>query len=59
MEIKRVLNLTQDEFNALIKAGEILGAANKVLEANEADELSDGLKNLIIALKTVSEKLVK
>jgi hypothetical protein len=59
MEIKRVLNLTQEEFDALIKAGEILGAANKVLEANEADELSDGLKNLISALKNVSEKLVK
>lgn len=58
MEIKRVLNLSQEEFEALIRAGEILGALNKALEAAEADEISDGVKNLVTAIKTVAEKLV-
>lgn len=59
MNISRVLNLNEEEFNKLIAAGELLGAINKALEANEADELSSGLVELVKALNTVTEKLVK
>ena len=59
MNISRVLNLNEEEYNKLIAAGELLGAINKALEANEADELSSGLAELVKALNTVTEKLVK
>lgn len=59
MNISRVLNLNEEEFNKLIAAGELLGAINKALEASEADELSSGLAELVKALNTVTEKLVK
>ena len=59
MQITRVLNLTEEEFNKLIETGEILGAINKTLEANEADELSSNLADLVKALNSVTEKLVK
>lgn len=59
MNISRVLNLNEEEFNKLIAAGELLGAINKALEASEADELSSGLAELVKALNNVTEKLVK
>lgn len=57
MEIKKVLNLSEEEFTKLVAAGEVLGAINKALEAGDADELSDGAKGLLIALKDVLGKI--
>ena len=59
MNISRVLNLNEEEYNKLIAAGELLGAINKALENNEADELSGSLVDLVKALNSVTEKLVK
>jgi len=57
MEIKKVLNLSEEEFNKLVAAGEILGAINRSLENKEADELSDGAKGLLTALRDVLGKI--
>ena len=59
MEIKKVLNLSEAEFNKLIEAGEILGTMNKTLETGDADELSSGTADLVKALNTITDKLVK
>ena len=55
MEIKRILNLSDSEFDVLIDAGELLG---KLRDAKETyDELSDGAKQIINGLKNVIEEL--
>jgi len=59
MEIKKVLNLGDEEFNKLIAAGELLGAMKKSLEAGEADEISTSVLELVSAINEVSSNLVK
>ena len=57
MEIKKVLNLSEEEFAKLMAAGDVLGTIRKALEAGEADEVSDGVKGILIALKDVLGKI--
>ena len=57
MEIKKVLNLSEEEFAKLVAAGDILGSIRKALEAGEADELSNGVTGLLVALKDVLGKI--
>lgn len=58
MEVKKVANLSQDEFQAVVKAGEILGSVSKALADGEIDEVSDGGVKLITALQEVITKII-
>lgn len=54
MEIKRVMNLGEDEFDTLIAAGEL---ARSIVKAKESyDELSDGAKKVLSALRDVIDE---
>lgn len=54
MEIKRVMNLSKDEFDVLIAAGELVRSIVK--EKDTYDELSEGAKKILIALKDVIDE---
>ena len=55
MEIKKVLNLSDEEFKVLIDAGTLLGSLrdNKL----NYDELSDGVNSLLTGLQSVIAEL--
>jgi DNA repair exonuclease SbcCD ATPase subunit len=55
--MKRILSLSQEEFDKLIVAGEILNTIKKLLKTKEVDELSPGLFELIKALKATIERI--
>lgn len=55
--MKRILSLSQEEFDKLIVAGEILNTIKKLLKTKEVDELSPGLLELIKALKATIERI--
>ena len=56
MEIKHILNLSDDEFDTLIAAGELLGSIRD--SKDSYDELSDGTKNLLKGLQEVLDQLI-
>ena len=58
MQITRVLNLTDDEINKLVSAGETLGDVKRAFEQNQADGLSDAGVQLIQAIYNVTEKVL-
>ena len=51
MEINRVLNLSDKEFEVLINAGKLLGSLRDSKKADEYDELSDGAKKILEGLR--------
>ena len=53
MKITKIAEFTQEEAEALQKAGNILGATAKALAAGEIDIIDDETKALIEALKEV------
>ena len=59
MTIKRIINFDENEKETLVAAGTILGTIRDRFEANEIDELDTEAKSLLVALKTVIEKLVR
>ena len=59
MEIKRILNLSDEEFEVLINAGKLLGSLRDSKKENEYDELSDGAKNILEGLREVLNTLIK
>ena len=59
MVIKKVLNLSDEEFNLLMSSGELLGAVKKSFEKKEVDELSSGAKELLRALQKVIEEILE
>lgn len=59
MIIKRVLNLSDEEFNSLMASGELLGAVKKSFENKEVDELSSGTEELLKALQKVIEEILE
>ena len=59
MEIKRVLNLSDKEFEVLINAGKLLGSLRDSKKVDEYDELSDGVKNILEGLREVLNTLIK
>ena len=59
MEIKRVLNFSDEEFDKLIAAGEFLGKVSKSKEEGTFDELSGGAEKIINALKDVVVKILE
>ncbi len=55
MEIKRTINLNEEELNILVKTTEILRAIdNAIWETKEADDMSPGV---ITILQTVSKQI--
>lgn len=54
MEIKRVMNLGEDEFDTLIAAGELVRSVVKAKDTY--DELSEGAKKILSALKDVIDE---
>lgn len=58
MQIKRLLNLTEEEFKLLVAAGELLGAIKRAKENNEFDELDDEAYNIIDGINAVVEKVL-
>ena len=59
MVIKKVVNLSDEEFNLLMAYGELLGAVKKSFENKEVDELSSGAKELLRALQKVIEEILE
>ena len=59
MVIKKVLKLSDEEFNLLMSSGELLGAVKKSFENKEVDELSSGAKELLRALQKVIEEILE
>ena len=59
MEIKRILNLSDDEFDTLIKAGELLGNLRDSKNNNNYDSLSEGANNLLKGLQEVLNCVVE
>lgn len=59
MEIKKVLNLNDEEFDKLIAAGEFLGKVSKAKEEGTFDELSGGAEKIIEALRDVTVKILE
>ena len=57
MEIKKIGNFTEEEFDTLTKAGNILGSIAKAGSNGEFDELTPEAVQLIAALKEVISKL--
>lgn len=55
MEIKRTINLSEDELNILVRTTEILGNIDKAIwETKEADDMAPGV---ITILQTVSKQI--
>lgn len=55
MEIKRTINLSEDELNILVRTTEILGNIDKAIwETKEADDMATGV---ITVLQTVSKQI--
>jgi len=59
MEIKKVLTLSEEDEATLVAAGQLLGNINKMFESKEIDQISADTAQLIEALQTVIEKIVK
>ena len=55
MEIKRILNLSEEEFDILIEAGTLLGKLRDNKE--NYDELSSGVTSLLTGLQAVIGEL--
>lgn len=53
MEIKKVLNLTADEFEKLKVAGKLIREINNAKQTGEIDLLSDDVNNILHALDDV------
>lgn len=53
MKVTKVAEFTQEEIEALQKAGSILGATAKAIAAGEIDTLNENAIALIAALKEV------
>ena len=58
MQITRILDLTQEEFDVLVKAGEILGSIKKALKNGEADNLSAETRELLTALSEITDEVL-
>ncbi len=56
MKVIKRLDLSQDEFNILISAGELLGKIRDAKIKNEFDEYSDGSKTLLEGLLDVTSE---
>lgn len=57
MEVKKVLNLAQEEFEVLVKAGELVGKVNQMFESGEIDNTQVDVGKLINALAEVTAKV--
>ena len=57
MKVTKVAEFTQEEIEALQKAGSILGATAKAIAAGEIDALNEDTTALIAALKEVLERI--
>lgn len=57
MEVKKVLNLAQEEFEVLVKAGELVGRVNQMFESGEIDNTQVDVGKLINALAEVTAKV--
>lgn len=57
MQVKRILNFTEEELNILIKAGKLLGSIRD--ELANFDELSPEANELVEALKQVVSEINK
>lgn len=57
MEVKKVLNLAQEEFEVLVKAGELVGRVNQMFESGEIDNTQVDVGKLINALAEVTTKV--
>ena len=57
MKVTKVAEFTQEEIEALQKAGSILGATAKAIAAGEIDALNEDATALIAALKEVLERI--
>ena len=53
MEVKKIASFTEEEIEALQKAGSILGKLAKAIEASEVDGLDEDATNLVKALQEV------
>lgn len=53
MKVTKIAEFTQEEIEALQKAGSILGATAKAIAAGEIDTLNEDAAALIAALKEV------
>lgn len=57
MEVKKVLSLEQEEFEVLVKAGELVGRVNQMFESGEIDNTQVDVGKLINALAEVTTKV--
>ena len=53
MEVRKIASFTQEEVEALQKAGTIIGTLAKAIAASEVDGLDEDATNLIKALQEV------
>jgi len=58
MEIKKVVNLSEDEFNKLVEAGKVARALSTGLAEHEFDSVSEATVNVLVALKEVIETIL-
>ena len=57
MEVKKIASFTQEELEALQKAGTIFGSLAKAIASAEIDGLDEEATNLISALKEVLARI--
>ena len=58
MKIKRILNLSDEEFNLLIASSCLLDNINESFKNNEVDELSNGAKTILKNLRKNIEEIL-
>jgi len=58
MEIKRIINVSKDELETLVKAGTILGEIKNEYKPNSTDSLGTETIDILNALKTVIDTLI-
>lgn len=58
MIIKRILNLSDEEFNLLIASSCLLDNINESLKNKEVDELSNGAKTILKNLRKNIEEIL-
>lgn len=55
MEVIKILNLSDDDVEQLTQTGKLLRQVHTVLEAHEADTLTEDAFSLIAAIKDIAE----
>lgn len=58
MEIKKIANFTEEEFDLLIKTGELFSKVKTDIENGDIDGLNDVAENILAALKEVINKIL-